>query len=90
MGRVPLFYSSPLLASQDDVDSAAETMLARVRRPIEQTSFELVPNPAHEAFDVVELVDEDGTARRYMLDVVTIPLDSTRTMSATARETEVT
>ena len=44
------------------VDSAAETMLARVKRPIEQTAFELVPNPAHEAFDVIELVDEDGTA----------------------------
>jgi len=90
MGRVPLFYSSPLLASQDDVDSAAETLLARVRRPIEQTAFELVPNPAHEAFDVVEFVDEAGTARRYMLDVVTVPLDSGSTMSATARETEVT
>ena len=90
MGQVPLFYSSPLLASQDDVDTAAETMLARVKRPIEQTSFELVPNPAHEAFDVVELVDAGGTARRYMLDVVTVPLDSSSTMSATARETEVT
>ena len=90
MGRVPLFYSSPLLTTQDDVDSAAQTMLARVKRPIEQVSFTLVPNPAHEAFDVVEFVDEDGRARRYMLDVVTTPLDSSGPMTATTRETEVT
>lgn len=90
MGRVPLFYSSPLLTTQDDVDSAAQTMLARVKRPIEQVSFTLVPNPAHEAFDVVEFVDEDGVARRYMLDVVSLPLDSSGPMTATARETEVT
>jgi len=90
MGRVPLFYSSPLLTTQDDVDSAAQTMLARVKRPIEQVSFTLVPNPAHEAFDVVEFVDEDGVARRYMLDVVTTPLDSSGPMTATTRETEVT
>ena len=90
MGRVPLFYSSPLLTSQDDVDSAAETMLARVRRPIEQTAFTLLPNPAHEAFDVVEFVGADDTARRYMFDVVSVPLDSSGSLTATARETVVT
>ena len=37
-----------------------------------------------------EFVGEDGAARRYMLDVVTVPLDSSGAMSATARETEVT
>ena len=90
MGRVPLFYSSPILTTQDDVDSAAQTMLARVKRPIEQTSFTLVPNPAHEAFDVVEFVDSGGVARRFMFDVVSIPLDTSGPMTATARETEVT
>lgn len=90
MGRVPLFYSSPILTTQNDVDSAAQTMLARVKRSIEQTSFTLVPNPAHEAFDVVEFVDSGGMARRYMLDVVSIPLDTSSDMTATARETEVT
>ena len=89
MGPVPLLYSSPLLTTQDEVDSAAETMLARVKRPIEQVSFTLVPNPAHEAFDVVEFEGKDGSVRRYMFDVVSIPLDSGGPMTATARETEV-
>jgi hypothetical protein len=89
MGRVPLFYSSPLLNSQDDVDSAAETMLARVKRPLEQIVFRLVPNPAHEAFDVVEFVDLAGAARRYMIDVVSTPLDVSGPMTATMRETDV-
>lgn len=90
MGRIPMFYSSPLLTTQDDVDSAAETMLARVKRPIEQVSFTLLPNPAHEAFDVVEFVDEDGEARRYMFDIVGIPLAASGSLTATARETVVT
>lgn len=90
MGRVPLFYSSPLLTTQEDVDSAAETMLARVKRPIEQVAFELAANPAHEAFDVIELVDEAGAARRFLLDQVTIPLTAGGTLAATAREAEVT
>ncbi|OPZ43730.1 MAG: hypothetical protein BWY94_01821 [Actinobacteria bacterium ADurb.BinA094] len=89
MGRVPYFYSSPLLTTQAEVDSAAETILARVRRPIEQTSFTLLPNPAHEAFDVVEFVDAAGVARRYMLDVVSLPLDGSG-LTATAREAVVT
>jgi len=89
MGRVPMFYSSPLLTTQAEVDSAAQTMLARVKRPIEQVSFMLLPNPAHEAFDVVEFVDVDGRARRYMFDVVSVPLDSDGGLTAVARETVV-
>jgi F5/8 type C domain len=90
MGRVPLWYSSPLLTTQDDVDSAAPTRLARVKRPIEQVTFTLLPNPAHEAFDVVEFVDENDVARRFMFDIVSIPLDSAGSLTATTRETEVT
>lgn len=90
MGRVPMFYSSPLLTTLDEVATAAETILARVKRPIEQVSFSLLPNPAHEAFDVVEFVGADDVARRYMLDVVSVPLDSSGSLTATARETVVT
>ena len=89
MGRVPLFYSSPVLTTQGDVDSASVTRLARVKRPVEQVTFTLLPNPAHEAFDVVEFVDENDVARRYMFDIVSIPLDSQGTLTATTRETEV-
>lgn len=89
MGRVPRFYSSPLLTTQAEVDSAAQTMLARVKRPIEQASFSLLPNPAHEAFDVVEFVDADGVSSRFMFDVVSVPLDSSGALTATARETMV-
>lgn len=79
----------PLLTTQAEVDSAAQTMLARVKRPIEQASFSLLPNPAHEAFDVVEFVDADGVSSRFMFDVVSVPLDSSGALTATARETMV-
>ena len=82
LGRVPRFYSSPLLKTQADVDSAAATMLARVRQPLEQASFTLLPNPAHEAFDVVEITASDGTVRRYMLDALSIPLSAAGALTA--------
>ncbi len=90
MGRVPRFYSSPLLSTKAQAQSAADTMLARVKRPIEQAAFTLLPNPAHEAFDLVEFTEADGGVSRYMLDIVSVPLDAAGALSATARETEVT
>ena len=38
----------------------------------------------------MEFVDADDVARRYMFDVVGIPLDSAGSLTATARETVVT
>jgi hypothetical protein len=89
MGQVPMFYSSPLLTTQDDVDSAAETILARVVGLNEQRVFSMVVNPAHEACDIVEFVDEAGEATRYMMDVVAIPLDASGAMTMTSRQTPV-
>jgi hypothetical protein len=88
LGQVPYNYSSPLLVTQSEVDSAAQTIYARIKGRTEQRAWEMVPNPALEAFDVLEFVAIDGTHTRYMLDQLTIPLDSSN-MSVTARKTAV-
>jgi hypothetical protein len=88
LGQIPYNYSSPLLVTQDEVDSAAQTTYGRIKGRTEQRMWEMVPNPALEAFDVVDLVAIDGTRTRYMLDQLTIPLDSAN-MSVTARKTAV-
>lgn len=85
MGVVPLFYSSSLLTTQDAVDAAAVTRLSKVRGRVEQMSWSLVPNPAHEDGDVIAFITA-GVTTRHILDQLVIPLDAAA-MSATARET---
>lgn len=87
MGQVPMFYSSPLLTTQAQVDSAALTRLAKVRGRTESMGWTMLVNPAQETLDVIELVTTDGASRRFMLDQLTIPLSVSEPMSATARET---
>jgi hypothetical protein len=89
LGQVPYYYSSPLLVTQAEADSAAQTVFARIKGRAEQRAWEMVPNPALEAFDLLEFVAVDGTVTRYMIDQITIPLVG-GTMTATARKTAVT
>jgi Domain of unknown function (DUF5047) len=87
LGEIPYFYSSPLLTTATQCELAGTTLLQKVRGKTEQMSWTLVANPAHDAYDVVSLVDVESSAEdRYILDVLKIPLDNT-TMSATARAT---
>lgn len=87
-GKVPIFYDSPLLTTQASVDSAAATLLAKKKGRAEQLSWDLIVNPAHDAFDVVDFV-ADGATRRFMFDEGTIPLTANESMKATARKTRV-
>lgn len=88
-GRVPLFYSSSLLTTQAMADTAASTMLAKKGGRMEQIAWSQIVNPLHDALDVVDITDPDGSVHRYLLDQITIPLDVETAMSATARETRV-
>lgn len=72
-GRRPRFLSSPLITSQESADRAAETMKRREEGASETTTFEALPNPAHEGGDVVRVVeaslgiDDSVVLRRFSL-----------------------
>ena len=85
MGTVTLFPSSPLMTTQDMVDQAAATRFSKVRGRVEQISWSLLCNPAHEPGDVVQFV-ESGVTSRHILDQLAIPLTADP-MTAIARET---
>lgn len=89
-GLVPYFYSSSLVTTQDQAESAAESLLATVLGRLEQLTWQQIPNPALAPLDPVEVEDEDGVTHSYILDELTIPLEPSATMSATARETRLT
>ena len=88
MGQVPYFYSSSFLTTTADATGTAQTTYTRIKGRAEQRSWSMVPNPALEYSDVVDIVAEDGTTSRYMLDTLTIPLLS-GAMTVTARKTVV-
>ena len=85
-GLVPLFVSSSA-SSQTRIDAQAVARLARNRAATDAISVELVPNPAHEERDVIQLTDDavrvDGP---YSLDGFTVPLGSDGSMKAAVRK----
>lgn len=88
-GRVPMFYSSPLLTTTDMCTTTARTMLAKSKGRLEQFSTVGVVNPALEPLDVVTATLY-GVSGRYVIDRLSIPLKASETMSIVARQTSTT
>lgn len=84
-GKVPYFYSSPLLTTVAQCQQTARSMLAKVKGSSEELSWPAIVNPALEPLDVVE-INVGGTSV-CVLDSLTIPLKASDPMTAQARET---
>lgn len=90
MGRVPRFYSSPLLATDAQALSAAQSILARAigrRGSLDVTSL---VNPALDAGDRIDVVLPDGSTRRHVVDSFAVPLSPTGSMTLATRTTDST
>jgi hypothetical protein len=74
-GPAPTYYSSPLLQTDGDVELAGEVLLRRyIALPVSYT-LSVVPNPALECNDPLDVVIRPDLApQRCMLDTITIPL----------------
>jgi uncharacterized protein DUF5047 len=76
-GVAPTYYSSPLLQTDADVELAGEALLRRYRALPLVFTLTVIPNPALEPFDVVDVVMRPGlTPVRAIIDTVVIPLAS--------------
>lgn len=71
----PRFYSSPLLKTADACTSAATAILARSAVYSRQINPIIVPNPALDVGDFVQVVMADGTTEIRALSKITVPLD---------------
>ncbi len=92
-GKVPRFYSSPLLTTADQATKAAESLLAQSTGLPYVVDFSAVPNPALEPFDPVRVtypVDMTRHPRRareiHVLAAITIPLGAAGTLDAHTRK----
>jgi hypothetical protein len=88
-GRVPRFYSSPLITTTDQATDAAASLLARELGTTQQISFGTLVNPALEPGDVVRITRLASAVDEYhVIDTLTIPLSPSGTMSGTTRATQ--
>jgi hypothetical protein len=79
-GRVPYFYTSPLLTSGAQAAVAGQAILERVRGLAAQLTLESIVNPALDGGDVVSVLlpaerrDLSHDVERHILDRLTVPL----------------
>jgi len=85
-GSVPIFKSSPYILTTAEAEEAAIAELRKVIGALEQISWEQIVNPAHDVYDLVQIVrTPSGVNATLMLDSITIPLAPQNTMSAIGR-----
>jgi hypothetical protein len=83
-GRVPDFQSSPTIGSQAQADARARAWLQQSMGVTEQAAITCVPNPAHEAGDVVQVTrTRAGIDGLFALESFELPFMVTDAMSAT-------
>lgn len=89
-GRVPRFYVSQFITSDDQAQDAAAAILSRELGTTRQVNFGAVVDPRLEPEDVVRItraragIDED-----HVVDQVTIPLSATGVMTGRTRAVQV-
>lgn len=84
-GRVPRFYSSPLITSLDQAHAAARSILIRESGLPYSIEVGLVPNPALEPYDPIR-VRYPGRSERHIIDRLTIPLTADGVMTGATRQ----
>lgn len=83
-GRVPQFWSNPLVTTTAQAQAAASLMLAKAIRLPLTADWSAVPNPALEPWDVVRLAYPGGDGATLIIDTLTIPLTAAEALSGTA------
>jgi hypothetical protein len=86
-GQVPLFYTSPLITTASQAQTAADSRLASILGASEQVEWGQIVNPALDAGDVLEITRASAglDAVRIILDTVSIPLRAAEAMSGAGR-----
>ncbi len=88
-GKVPDFFSSPLLTDPDQCAKAARTRLMQVLGVPYMVDFTAVPNPALEPLDPVRIRQPRGRDGVHVLARLTMPLTAKQAMTSTTREQPV-
>lgn len=86
-GKVPRFFTSPLINSQTGAASAASKILTRSLGVPHSINFQAVVNPALEVFDPIEIVySSKHPSQLHIVDTLTIPLSVDGAMTGQTRD----
>lgn len=85
-GDVPYFYTSPLITSTAQAQDVANGLLRKVLGAVETVDVEIIPNPGHEASDIIQVTHASTvTDDRFVLDRAEIPLSYADSMKVSGR-----
>lgn len=73
-GHVPRFYSNPNFTTKDQCTKAATNMLAEAIAGNRTVDFTMLPNPALEPGDIIQLTMLDGSLENHVIDSLNMPL----------------
>lgn len=73
-GQRPTFYSSPLLTTATQAQTACRTILARVQGAAAQLTLTSIPAPFLDDGDTILVVLPDGTREVHIINSFTVPL----------------
>lgn len=82
------FYVSPLLTTTPQCTSAATSLLARTIGMHGTITLDVIPNPALDAGDVIELHD-GSTVSAHIIDTLTVPLEPRSPQRITTRSMDL-
>ena len=83
-GKVPMFYSSSLITSQDQAQMAARRLLEHSIGLPQVADFSAVPNPALEPYDPISINHVDGVDY-HIIESLSVPLTSQQSQDGTTR-----
>ena len=88
-GRIPKFYSSSFITTQEQANNAAQNILRRSLGAPYDVGLSAVPNPALRPYDPIMVVYNDGTRETHIVERVTIPLDVTSVLAISTRQSTI-
>ena len=88
-GRIPKFYSSSFITTQEQANNAAQNILRRSLGAPYDVGLSAVPNPALRPYDAIRVVYNDGNRETHIVERVTIPMNVTNALSVSTRQSTI-
>jgi hypothetical protein len=88
-GRVPRFYASSFITTQEQANGAARNLLRQSLGAPYDVGLSAIPNPGVRPYDVLRVVYNDGNRETHIVDRATIPLNVDSPVKIATRESTV-
>lgn len=88
-GRIPRFYASSFITTQNQAENAAVNLLRKSLGAPYDVGLSAVPNPAVRPYDVLRVVYNDGTREIHIVSRASIPFDVDSSVTIATRQSTI-